>query len=121
MLPGLLAGGDSPRQGIGQALQRGRYMAAVARMEFTGVPVERDLLDELRASWDDLKGAIIAEINRDFPVFDGGVFKADRFAAYLAGDIRWRVWNRVGSTFPTTFRELARSYQSRSRRFARCA
>ena len=36
MLPGILARPN----GLGQALLRGRYMAAVARMERTGVPID---------------------------------------------------------------------------------
>jgi hypothetical protein len=35
-------------QRLGQALLRGRYMAAVARMEHYGVPIDISMLDNLR-------------------------------------------------------------------------
>ena len=43
MLPGIRA---EPK-GLGQALLRGRYMAAVARMEHAGVPVDTAMLGRL--------------------------------------------------------------------------
>ena len=51
MLPGI----HGPPQRLGQALLRGRYMAAVARMERTGVPIDTEMLRRLRANWGDIK------------------------------------------------------------------
>ena len=45
MLPGI----RSRPKGLGQALLRGRYAAAVARMEHAGVPIDVPLLERLRA------------------------------------------------------------------------
>jgi hypothetical protein len=70
-------------QGLGQALLRGRYTAAVARMERAGVPVDVDTLERLRRRWDKLKLDLIAEVDRDYRCFDGAAFKADRFEAWL--------------------------------------
>ena len=47
MLPGIRARPN----GFGQALLRGRYMAAVARMERTGVPIDFEMLQRLRTNW----------------------------------------------------------------------
>jgi len=59
MLPSL----DLPR-----AIFRGRYSAAVARMEWTGVPIDVGALATLRERWDDIKDRLIAEVDRDFGV-----------------------------------------------------
>ncbi len=79
LLPRMAPDLDLPR-----ALLRGRYMAAVARMEWTGTPLDMAVYARLRASWDALKGQLIAAVDRDYGVYDGLTFKADRFGAYLA-------------------------------------
>jgi DNA polymerase-1 len=76
---------DTPR-----ALLRGRYMAAVARMERTGIPVDADLHRRLVQHWDAIKERLILEVDQDFGVFDGTTFKRDRFARYLVSSgIPW--------------------------------
>ena len=79
MLPWL----TSNPQVLGQALLRGRYMAAVARMEHAGVPIDTGTLGRLRANWAGIKGELITEIDKDYGVYDGTTFKTDRFIAYL--------------------------------------
>jgi hypothetical protein len=54
---------------LGQALLRGRYMAAAARMEWAGVPIDTDALARLRDNWPGIKGRLIAEVNSDYGVF----------------------------------------------------
>ena len=49
---------------FGQALLRGRYMAAVAAMERVGVPVDVDLLAQLRTHWRRLQRALIEDCRR---------------------------------------------------------
>lgn len=70
--------------GLGQALLRGRYMAAVARMERTGVPVDTEMLRRLRANWAPIKLELINALDRDYGVFEGSAFKSGLFAGYLA-------------------------------------
>jgi DNA polymerase I len=93
-----------------RATLRGRYMGAVARMEFTGVPVNTGLLGELRENWVPIKNQLIGKINANYAVFDGTTFKTDRFE-------RWLVQNRI--VWPVlksgridlkddTFRQMAR-------------
>jgi hypothetical protein len=64
LLPAMLSRIDLPR-----ALLRGRYMAAVARMEWNGVPVDAGTLARLRAHWTEVKGRLIAAVDRDYKVF----------------------------------------------------
>jgi hypothetical protein len=107
LLPAMLPAIDLPR-----ALLRGRYMPAAARMEWTGVPVDVDTLAELREHWDEIRGRLIAEVDRDYGVYNGTVFKRDRWAAYL--ERRGIPWPRLESEElaldDDTFREMARAY-----------
>src|SRR5262249_19523643 len=103
MLPGL----DLPR-----ALLRGRYMAAAARMEWAGVPIEADALGRLVGAWDWVKERLIAEVDRAYGVYEGRTFKADRWAAYLErNNIPWPVLDGGALALDDdTFREMARAY-----------
>lgn len=73
----------SDRIDLPRALHRGRYMKAVARMEYNGVPIDTEILKALRDNWWNIKTDLIAEIDRDFGVYDGTTFKSDLFAEYL--------------------------------------
>lgn len=64
LLPQMAAHLDLPR-----ALLRGRYMAAAARMEWTGVPIDVEALARLRANWDAIKARLVREVDRDYGVF----------------------------------------------------
>jgi hypothetical protein len=113
LLPAMAPELDLPR-----ALLRGRYMAAVARMEFAGVPIDMPRLELLREKWNGIKGALIEEIDQDYGVFEQPkpnkppVFKQAKFKAYL---------ERAGIPWPQTpcgrlatsdkvFREKAKAY-----------
>jgi hypothetical protein len=71
-------------QALGQALLRGRYTSAVARMERTGVPIDVETLAAIRSGWGGIKSDLIKEVDADYGVFEGGVFKCGLFAKYLA-------------------------------------
>jgi hypothetical protein len=60
MLPGI---------DLSRALLRGRYMAAAARMEWTGTPIDVEALDRLRENWQRLRGRLIAAVNKDCGVY----------------------------------------------------
>ena len=64
LLPKMLPLIDLPR-----ALLRGRYMAAAARMEWNGVPIDTDTLGQLRSNWERIKGRLIAAVDRDYGAF----------------------------------------------------
>jgi hypothetical protein len=91
---------------------RGRYMAAVARMEHAGVPIDVPTLSRLRAGWEAIQDRLIAEVDSRFGVFDGRTFKAERWAGWLAR--RGLPWPRLESgelaLDEDTFREMARSH-----------
>jgi DNA polymerase I len=78
LLPAMLPHIDLPR-----ALLRGRYMKAAAVMEWTGVPIDTDLLALLREQWTNIQDELIKQIDADYDVFDGRTFKAERWERYL--------------------------------------
>lgn len=98
--------------GFGQALLRGRYMAAVARMEYAGVLIDHVMLDRFRAYWTDIKLDLIFSIGRDFNVYDGTSFKDGLFAGYLADN--GIDWPRTAAgrlcLDQETFRNMAKRY-----------
>jgi len=111
LLPMMLPGIDLPR-----ALLRGRYMAAVACMEFTGVPIDVRTLDLLRRNWDAIKDQLIADVDQDYGVYDGQTFKQERFERWL---VKHRmVWPRTPdeklALDRDTFRQQARKYPQMS-------
>jgi DNA polymerase-1 len=107
LLPVMLPGIDLPR-----ALLRGRYMAAVARMERVGVPIDTDTLCLLRQHWDAIKDQLIADVDRDYHVFEGRTFKQKRFARWLGEHrIPWpRTPHGQLALDRDTFRQQARKY-----------
>src|SRR3954447_19216953 len=52
----------APELDLPRALLRGRYMAAAARMEWIGTPIDTAAHACLKASWGTLKGQLIAEV-----------------------------------------------------------
>jgi hypothetical protein len=90
---------------------RGRYMAAVAKMEWAGVPIDIPTLSRLRAGWEFIRDRLVAEVDSRFGVFDGRTFKAERWASWLAR--RGLPWPRLESgelaLDDDSFRETART------------
>ena len=107
LLPRMLPDIDLPR-----ALQRGRYMRAAAIIEYTGVPIDVNTLNELRAHWDDIKVQLIADVDKDYGVFDGTTFKTTLFEEYLIkNSIPWpRLPSGRLALDRDTFKEMGRAY-----------
>ena len=107
LLPAMLPQIDLPR-----ALLRGRYMAAVANMEHCGTPIDMETLGLLRNNWHAIKDRLIADVDRDYHVFDGRTFKQERFARWL--DEHRMPWPRTLegrlALDQDTFRQQARKY-----------
>jgi hypothetical protein len=105
LLPKMVDQIDLPR-----ALLRGRYMAAAAVIEHNGVPIDTTMLHRLRAHWTGIQDQLIAEIDRDYGVFDGRRFKQDRFAAWLQrSGIPWpRLVSGKLDLKDDTFRHMAK-------------
>ena len=105
----------APKIELPQALHRGRYMAAAARVEAVGIPLDVDLHTELVREWDPLKLALVAAVSAQYgDVYDGLSFRSERFRAYLTAQGILPHW-------PTdfdgrlilddqTFREMAQFY-----------
>lgn len=75
---------------LDRALLRGRYMRSVAIMEWSGIPMDVDGLENLLRQQDTIRAALIDDVNRGFCVFDQEHFSEDRFAYYLCvNDIAW--------------------------------
>ena len=107
LLPPMLPQVDLPR-----ALLRGRYMAAAARMEWAGVPMDVETLTAFRAHWTDIQDALVDRIDVEYGVFDGRTFKAAKFAAWL--ERTGLAWPRLESGHldlsDEAFREAARAH-----------
>ena len=86
MLPSILA---TP-QGLGQALLRGRYTAAVARMERSGYQSTPTRWRPSKTAGNGIKTQLIDEVDSQYGVFDDGHFRDGLFARYLFDqDIPW--------------------------------
>jgi hypothetical protein len=64
LLPVMLPEIDLPR-----ALLRGRYMVPAARMEWSGVPIDAELLARLRGQWERIKNQLVAKVDADYGVY----------------------------------------------------
>jgi hypothetical protein len=65
-----------------RALYRGRYLGAVAHMEWNGAPVDVPLWQTLTANWEPLKRCLIDVVDKDFQVYADGKFGEQRFLSY---------------------------------------
>lgn len=73
-----------------RALIRGRYMAAVARMENHGVPMDRTGFDQLMAGREQVRSELIQHVDAAFDVFEDETFRAEHFSRYLVREgIGW--------------------------------
>ncbi len=125
LLPAML-----PKIDLARALLRGRYMAAVARMEWNGTPIDVTTLESLRSRWDAIKGELVERVDtagifvapalgaqpaaskkltRPIPRLS---FSSQRFAEWLARE--GIPWPRLDSgklvLDDDTFREMARAW-----------
>ncbi len=107
LLPAMLPRIDFPR-----ALLRGRYMAAAAKIEHTGVPIDVPRMEILKDKWEDLQVRLIEDVNRDYDIYEGRTFKRNLFEAYLTrNNIPWpRLESGVLDMRDDTFKDMARSY-----------
>jgi hypothetical protein len=100
--------------GLPRALIRGRYTAAVARMEGQGVPLDGATYDRLRAGWGPVRDCLVREVDRHYGVFQGGKLSRRLWRAWVN---RHRIpWPRHpdGPRWPRldldTFRDMAEAY-----------
>ena len=98
---------DLPR-----ALLRGRYMKAVAHMEWNGVPIDTETLQKLRIHWEGIKTQLVAEVDSAYGVYGGLTFKQSRFEQWLRlNDIPWpRHPSGTLDLQDDTFKEMVKAY-----------
>jgi hypothetical protein len=77
------------------ALLRGRYGAAVARMQRAGVPIEVPLYRRIDDNWGDLTRELIHDVNQTWRVYEDGHFRSARFEQRLGELGIIRTWPRT--------------------------
>jgi len=105
----------APTIELPQALHRGRYMAATARMEAVGIPIDVDLHAELVREWEPLKRSLVVAVSAQYgDVYDGLSFRSERFRAFLEAQAILPHWptDLEGKLIldDQTFREMAQFY-----------
>jgi DNA polymerase I-like protein with 3'-5' exonuclease and polymerase domains len=78
-------------------------MKCVANIEFTGIPIDKELFTRIKNKWEAIKETLIKEVDKDFGVFEGTVFKQDRFAAFV--DKKGYSWKKSPSGAYVTEKE----------------
>lgn len=81
LLPAMLQGIEIP-----YAIFRGRYSKALAKMEFSGIPIDVPSFSRLQTNWDELKLKLAAGIEEEhgFGVYEGTHWSDERFEKLLA-------------------------------------
>jgi DNA polymerase-1 len=81
-------------------------------MEHNGTPIDTEMLGLLRQNWEGMQDRLMAEVDKDYGVYDGRTFKIDRFAALLAAHgIPWpRTETGRLALDDDTFRQQAKSH-----------
>ena len=92
-------------------------MAAAARIEAVGIPIDVDLHAELVREWEQLKRALVYSVSAQYgDVYDGLSFKSERFRAYLTAQGILQHWptDFDGKLLlnDETFRDMAKFYPS---------
>jgi DNA polymerase I len=99
---------DLPR-----ALLRGRHEAAVAAMEYVGVPIDAPMLAAFRDHWTGIQDDLIAKLDANFGVYEGRSFRIGRFAALL-DRLGITAWPRLESgqfdLEDKTLKDMAKAY-----------
>ena len=72
-----------PTMNLERALFFGRYMCAVARMEYIGLPVDAEYLSQLLDAWDEIKRHYIRR-DDEFGLYDDVNFNRDRLFSLIA-------------------------------------
>ena len=96
-----------------RALLRGRYMGAVSSIQLNGVPLDTGVLVKLQDQWNPIQDQLIAEVDRNYGIYEDRTFKASRWERYLvANDIPWpRLESGKLDLRDDTFRDMANIHQ----------
>jgi hypothetical protein len=72
-----------PHLDFHRAVWRGQFMKVAARVEHNGIPVDGRTLALLNEHWESLQMEMIEVVDKDFHVYEGVHFRAERFARWL--------------------------------------
>jgi hypothetical protein len=97
---------------IESALLRGRFAIATAEMEYNGVPVDSGTYRTLTENWEAIQDRLIAEVDKDYGVYEGRTFKYKKLLDYLVhNNLPWPVLDSGTLDLQTnTFKDMARVY-----------
>lgn len=100
------------RLALTQALLRGRYTVAVAKMEFAGTPIDTVLLTKLKSNWPELRLHLIKAVDQDYGVYEGSTFKQSKFEHWVSAQAI--PWPRTDlgklRLDEATFRQMSKSH-----------
>lgn len=101
-----------PHLDLPRALLRGRYVQAVARMEWIGVPVDKEMLAVLWRNWEPLKADLVSRVDAVARIYAGGSFNERRWASYVGGHgIHWpQLPGGRLALDEDTFRDMAKAF-----------
>ncbi|HEX3152330.1 MAG TPA: DNA polymerase [Gemmataceae bacterium] len=101
-----------PHVDMPRAILRGRFVKAVAEMEYNGIPIDVPILARLDEHWESLQLDMVRAVDADYGVYDGIHFRTERFARWLAR--RHIPWPRLISgdleLTDEVFKEMVVSY-----------
>ncbi len=101
-----------PHIDIFRGLSHGRYMAAVAEMEWNGIPIDGFSWGQLHDHWQALQARLIESLNSEWDLYEGKTFKMDKWEAFLSRN--GLPWPRLASgklaMADETFRQMAKRF-----------
>jgi DNA polymerase I len=101
-----------PTIDLPRALFRSEFVKVSAKEEHRGLPLDTNILDPLLPRWDDVRERLIPSLDAAYDVYEGKVFKENRFERYLAQHkIPWpRLESGRLDLKDKTFREQSKAY-----------
>ena len=103
----------APAIDLPRALWRSEFVKVSALEEYRELPIDMEVFSKLRdqATWDHIRKSLIPAVDAAFDVYDGRVFKHEKFERYLAR--RGIPWPRTETgrldLRESTFREMAKA------------
>lgn len=100
-----------PTIDLPRALLRGKSMEAVSVIETNGVPIDVETLTDLQRYWKTIQSQLIAEVDKDFDVFDGTTFKMGWEQWLIQNQISWpKLPSGKLAMDDATFKDMTKNY-----------
>ena len=104
----------APAIDLPRALWRSEFVKVSAIEEYRGLPIDMDVFGKLQdqKTWDHIREALIPAVDAEFNVYEGRVFKHEKFEREIARrGIRWpRTETGRHDLQESTFREMAKAH-----------